>query len=340
MTINLILYQGDKWILGKFADRLSYELKLQGHTTFISKSPLKDVDVNHHIIYYDVTELGGGINTLMVTHIDAWYKWKKLKLFETKVDMFICMSSDTQIKMIKSGIRSKKICYINPAHDQHFKYEKIRLGFFSNIYNDGRKLEVELTNAILSIDHSSFTIVVMGLGWENIINKFKSERVDCEWYSEFNQTKYIELIGNIDYLVYTGFDEGSMSFLDAVMANKKTIVTSQGFHLDVFNAITHPIKKIGDIKKILENIYKDHNRKMKSISSLTWENYAKKHSDLWQLLYDNNTNILYKSFNYKDGIKSVNKYKIPGFISSILFTIVYMKHIVSVLFKRSGLLSR
>jgi hypothetical protein len=324
MVINIVLYQGGNWILGKFANKLSDELSLLGHTVSISEKPVNNVDVNHHINYNDVLEKGSGINTVMITHIDTWQKWKKIKSLELKVNMFICMSADTKKRMVRSGIISTKVSYINPAHDHHFEFKKIRLGFFSNIYNDSRKGEKELTKAILSVNHSFFCIVIMGSGWEDVISLFKDKGVQYEWYQEFDEAKYIELIESIDYLVYTGFDEGSMSFLDAVMANKKTIVTSQGFHLDIFNGITHPIAKIRELKKILFLLSENHRKRKNDITNLTWTKYAEKHINLWDYLLGCNTT----KADYNDGVTSLNNFKIPSLITEVFFMVTYIKFLI------------
>ena len=55
-----------------------------------------------------------------------------------------------------------------------------------------------------------------------------------------------------------GMDEGQMGVLDAHAAGVKTIVTSQGYHLDLKNSVTYPFEKFDsllDIFLIILRIY-------------------------------------------------------------------------------------
>ena len=51
MRINIINLDKEGWILTKFAKRMNLQLNELGHTSFLTKSPRTDVDVNHSIIF-------------------------------------------------------------------------------------------------------------------------------------------------------------------------------------------------------------------------------------------------------------------------------------------------
>ena len=58
-----------------------------------------------------------------------------------------------------------------------------------------------------------------------------------------------------DYYFYPGLDEGSLGTLDALAAGVKTIVTNQGFHLDLTNGVTHGFWDYGDSEISSERLY-------------------------------------------------------------------------------------
>ena len=50
-------------------------------------------------------------------------------------------------------------------------------------------------------------------------------------------------MNQIDYLIYLGNDEGSMSFLDALQLGVKTIMIPQGFQKDLKSLLHLNLKK-------------------------------------------------------------------------------------------------
>ncbi len=70
----------------------------------------------------------------------------------------------------------------------------------------------------------------------------------------------------LDYYVYFGHDEGSMGFVDAIAAGVETIVTPQGYHLDVEDGITHPIDTLDDLALTLRRIVEDRRRRVARVS--------------------------------------------------------------------------
>ena len=69
----------------------------------------------------------------------------------------------------------------------------------------------------------------------------------------FGLNLYKKYEEGINYLFW-GFDEGSMGFLDALSAGVETIVTPQGYHLDIPNGITYPCRIISDFEHVLIDI--------------------------------------------------------------------------------------
>ena len=101
-----------------------------------------------------------------------------------------------------------------------------------------------------------------------------------------------ERIPHFDYYLYTGLDEGSLGTLDALAAGVKTIVTSQGFHVDLPYGITHPFWDYKELLGIFEEIQKDRELRINSVKNLSWRTYANRHVLIWKTMLEGRTGEL------------------------------------------------
>ena len=285
MKVRIVCYEDvDAWILGKFARRLRDNLELLGTKADIAKVPDRTADINHHIIYYDYDGEATTTETVMVTHIDMAAKVKMLKHQLKKAAMGICMSYETVEKLTSQGISRSKLCYVNPAHDGVMKPRKVIVGITSKVQATGCKREYLLAHLADRIPPDGFRFKIMGSGWESIVQKLKLSGIEVDYYDCFEYDKYLELIAGLDYYLYLGQDEGSMGFLDALAAGVETIVTPQGFHLDAPGGITFAFNQIEELEKIFLDIWSKKRSLVRSVSSWTWSEYARKHMLIWQYL--------------------------------------------------------
>ena len=98
-----------------------------------------------------------------------------------------------------------------------------------------------------------------------------------------------------------------MGFLDALAAGVETIVTPQGFHMDLKDGITYPCKTVKEFAEALLELQRKRERLIKLVEPLTWENYAKKHIEIWECLLKRKPfRELYRNQHlYDDGIFSM-----------------------------------
>jgi hypothetical protein len=305
MRVRIVCYEDvDKWILGKFAVKLSQELRLLGVSVDISKKPDPSADVNHHIIYVDYDEKNTtSLDTIMITHIDDIRKLNQVRRQLEVAKAGICMSNSTMIDLVSAGLPSEKLCYINPAHDNIIIPRRIILGITSKVQPDGCKREDFLLKLSKVISPKDFAFKIMGAGWESIIDKLVERGFIIEYHNQFDAEKYKIFFSNLDYYLYFGMDEGSMGFIDALNAGVKTIVTPQGYHLDAQNGITHAFIDFKDLVKIFAKIAQERNMMINAVSQWTWRDYAIKHFELWQYLKNN---FMGESI-YSDGVNSLIK---------------------------------
>jgi hypothetical protein len=87
-----------------------------------------------------------------------------------------------------------------------------------------------------------------------------------------------------DYYLYLGMDEGSLGTLEAVSAGVKTIVTAQGFHLELPGGITHPFVQFEELFNIFQKFELDHRARAEALSAWSWVNYAKEHLGVWEAM--------------------------------------------------------
>lgn len=319
MRVNII-NSDSGWILGKFANKLQAELENMGITAKIGAGRDDSADINHHVMFDFVNFRKHPHDTFMIAHVDQNWHMRLLKDRLEKCGMGICMSEDTMNKIVTYGLPRNKLCYINPAHDCVMKPRKYLIGITHRCHGeiDYRKRETMLLDIVKNIDKDYFKFVIMGDGWDDIVTDMRSLGVETVYYNRFEYDKYVEIMQSLDYYLFFGMDEGSMGYLDALAAGIETIVTPQGFHLDAKNGITYPCEVIKDYIKVFDEICQRRKRLVASVEDWTWENFAKKHVEVWHyMLGDCSRDELYQNRGfYKDGIFSVlpEDYSVHSFL--------------------------
>jgi hypothetical protein len=299
MKIAIICNENQQsWIIGKFAEKLKENCLNLGHECDILNKPNSNFDINHHVYYRSYSECKNTLSTFMITHVDTNKKYIQLQKSLKKANLGICMSLDTTLDLLNRGFKKNKITYIHPAHDSNYNFKKTRLGIFSNIYDDKRKNEDWLRELTDLISNEIFEFVFIGSGWENIAKNLKGKNFSVEHY-EFSRENYDIQISKTDYWLYLGFDEGSMSFLDAIQLGSKIICSAQGFQKDLIEAIDHPFKTKLEFFEILKKINLQQLSKQNLGKDLSWINYTKKHIEIWNYLLSGNNDI---NEPFKDGI--------------------------------------
>ena len=172
---------------------------------------------------------------------------------------------------------------------------------------DLRKRADSLLDVLEGVDASYFRFVIMGSGWDRIVERMRESGFEVEYYPEFIYDTYSVLMQQIDYYLYMGFDEGAMGYLDALAAGAGTIVTPQGFHLDVDCPIDYPCSTVKQFREAFLDLQEKRKRKTDAVKEWNWRNYAVKHLEIWEyLLARKPLKELYKNqLIYEDGIFSM-----------------------------------
>lgn len=306
IKINIVC-QEQAWIYKKFADKLAEYLSDDSLEIMVSSESRKDVDINHHIPC--LKYIPHPNDTLMITHIDDYKKVLILKKQLECAQMGICMSKETVDKLVGYGIPRKKLCYINPAQDNIISPQKYKIGITHRCYDqyDLRKRTEAILEIVEDIDSQYFHFMIMGSGWDEIVQKLQNMGFEVTYYNDFIYEKYVNLMNEIDYYLFIGMDEGSMGYLDALAAGAGTIVTPQGFHLDVDCEIDYPCITVKQFRNAFLDLQNKRKRKVEAIKEWTWSSYANKHLEIWDyILRRKDLKTIYKNqMRYEDGIFSV-----------------------------------
>lgn len=295
------------WIFSKFAEKMKEQLERKGIRAEIANCVDPKADINHHIAFHIYEPIMDCADTLMITHIDSINKVNLLRHQLQTARMGICMSRETMNVLASYGIAREKLCYINPAQDGVIKPKKYTLGVTHKSHSeiDKRKREAALLNICEALEPSYFCFKIMGAGWDRIVEKIRNLGFEVEYYSEFDYDVYTKLIPSLDYYLYWGFDEGSMGYLDALAAGVETIVTPQGYHLDVKDGITYPCRIIADFIDVLLDLQNKRKRRVELVKDWTWSNYVDKHLEVWKYILGCDETIYDNKHIYEDGIFSV-----------------------------------
>lgn len=284
-----IVCTDESWILGKFARKLQEELGRMGQLADIADEEDPAADVNHYVYYASLAKVYNDhrtVRTAMVTHVDCTLKTDMIRFQTHNRVLCICMSAETVNRLSAQGVARDWLCYVNPAQDGDVEPGKIVLGITNRCYGgfDFRKRDTLILEVCRELEPRFFMLKIMGSGWEQIVSQIRQMGFEVEYYPDFERDIYRKLMPSLDYWIYYGFDEGAMGYLDALAAGVQTICTPQGYHLDTDHGLTYPCSTIADFVRTLRDIQEEKRRITDAVKDWTWENFARKHLEIWQYL--------------------------------------------------------
>jgi hypothetical protein len=294
MRINLLLNPANQsWIIQKITDQLASHLQMLGAQVIISNTVDASSDVVHHMSWAFANMRTVQPSTMLVTHLDDPYKFKEvLNTLSSNVRVGICMSSDTMQQVIDAGAKPSSTYFIRPAHDGVIKPRRIVIGITSRVYPDGRKREAMLKQLAHNMRLDDFEFRIFGNGWEDTNSHLAQAGAEVTYFGETDDFRkdYDTLVTEIpkfDYYLYLGMDEGSLGTLDALCAGIPTIITPQGFHIDIAHGITHSVLTQKDLETVFTAISQERKLRTSGVADLTWATFAQKHLEVWDSLISN-----------------------------------------------------
>jgi hypothetical protein len=153
-------------------------------------------------------------------------------------------------------------------------------------YPDGRKNEQWAIDFIRQFPPAMIKVNIMGSGWGDHVSSLCSAGFVVDYREQFEKSGYRELLRVSDYLLVTGFDEGALSVLDAILYDVVPIVTAQGYHLEqpmaakMFLYATY--EQLMDTAQKIIGSFIEQNAMSSKLTD--WDGFALKHYELWKKL--------------------------------------------------------
>jgi hypothetical protein len=289
LNVHLILHPDNQgWVIEKFALKLKEYLPATGVNVTLSERQRPEVDLNHWMSYAFANEPQHTRATMFITHIDDPYKVALIRTeLASGIDLGICMSRHSMQQLIELGAPQQSLCAILPAHDGLPVPRRICIGIATRLYADGRKREKFLVRLCRRMSLESFRFEIFGSGWESVIEELRSAGAEVGYFPgtpdyRADYQLLLQHLYGFDYYLYTGMDEGSLGTLDAIAAGVPTIVTAQGFHLDLADAITHFFVDYEELEAIFRRLRRERAARLAAAARLTWPLYAQRHADIWR----------------------------------------------------------
>jgi hypothetical protein len=283
MRINLLCYEpAGGWILFDYAEKLANSLQAHVDEVSLSSTQLAGYDVTLHINYWGLRQiLVPGLHCTMVTHIDTAEKFALVKAQAEAGVWGYCVSEETTRRLnTLTGIG--RFCGFSPPAMIEAEPKRIRIMIAGRLYVDNRKNESWAIDFFKQFLPESLTVCIMGAGWDGPVGELLGLGYSVEWHEAFMQDSYRELLKTADYLLVTGFDEGALSTLDAILYGVTPIVTAQGYHLEQ-NAPMFTFSNHQQLMQIAQNLKKSISEVNLLRKSMTdWDGFAKKHCAHWQ----------------------------------------------------------
>ena len=235
--------ENENWIISKIVNRISQEFRQMGHVVDISSKHQDGYDFVFWSLFrqvpIDYVPQSVASDFFLITHVDDSKKLHLCKQLIKNGLNPICMSKDSAQKISNLLGLNHTIPSVNIGSDlAPDSVPKMKIIMSSIVYPDGRKNESWLADGLPSAVIENVEFHFLGRGWEQVVQQIQSRGGEAIFEKNDNLAREtyeasLERFRSADLLIYTGFDEGSLSVLDAHLLGKDLLVSSQGFHLDL-----------------------------------------------------------------------------------------------------------
>lgn len=266
-----IIYPEDGWILEKMAKELFTRIPDTRAVPFTTPGLYDanglidddDVDLNYYINYALFTRKSKNTDAAWFTHPLSDGKFHELA---KHVDLAICNCEKYRLELSEQGSNAVTII---PGISHSFR-PKLTVGFIGRFSNYGERKGENLLKLVSDLNFVELRST-NGLITENDLPDFYNQ-LDC-------------------VLITSKVEGGPMCLLEGLAMGKPVIcppdVGLAGSFLD--QIIPYQNGDFHSLRNVLTNLYKDKDSRYQSVSEYTWENWAEKHSLVFQALLRNHT---------------------------------------------------
>lgn len=285
MRVNLLSYEpAGGWILYDYAAKLAAHLAPHVDAVALVHAQSPGADVTLHVNYAGLRQLQvPGLHCSMVTHIDSAEKFALVRAQAQAGVWGLCMSDDTT-RRLNTLTGSARFANFAPPAMTGAEHKRLRVLFSGRLYDDGRKNEAWVIDFCRAFAPADLQLRVMGAGWEARLAELAHDGYAVEHAPDFDRARYTDWLRDADHLLYTGFDEGALSTLDALLWGVVPIVTAQGYHLEqageILSYSTHA--QLMAIAAQLQQQVQATNAMRQRLTD--WDGFARRHVALWRQL--------------------------------------------------------
>ncbi len=282
MKVNLLCYEPEKgWILWDYAEKLAQHLAGLVEQVGISPRQLPGHDVTYHINYAGMAKVAAsGVHTTMVTHIDEPAKLNLVTAQARGGIHGICMSEHTA-RMLRQFTGENRFSSLLVPTMLPQRQRRTRVLVSSRVYPDGRKNERWVQEFCRQFDPANLLLRIMGAGWDAIVRELEEAGYRIEYLAGFDKSLNSRWLEDTDYVLYTGFDEGALSVLDALAYGVTPIATAQGFHLELPGKM-RLFSTRAQLLEIARDIEAERIEMDQVMARLhDWDGYARKMVEIW-----------------------------------------------------------
>jgi hypothetical protein len=280
------------WIIEKMANRLAVLTGQFGCIADVAPEPEPHADLNHWMSYAFANVTHATPTSMLITHLDDPYKVALVRgELSDGVGVGICLSSHSRDMLIGEGFAPQSLAFVVPGHDFAPTPRRIVIGLTTRLYPDGRKREAMLLRLAQAMRLDAFRFEIFGKGWADVIPYLDAAGAEIfyrpgsdDYVADYGEM--IDHVASFDYYLYLGRDEGSLGTLDALAAGVKTIVTPQGFHVDLPHGITHAVWDDKELLEVFRMIARERQQRLDAVAAFSWDHYARAHALIWRAIVE------------------------------------------------------
>jgi len=253
--------------------------------------PNEDADLNFHIPYHSFARYrGDGLNAIAYTHCNPPDAGNLLDACN-RADLITCMSFAGRRELVDLGADPRKLHVIYSATDQ-FQFRRRNILVAGFVQPNGRKREGLLLDLAWNYDLSPFHFVIVGGGWEPVVNALRIAGVSVEWVDAVDDEGMKEIYRHTDLLLVTGYVEGGpLPLLEALASGLRVISPPFGYAADILDARYH-YSTFAELTQRLDEYIGESVQYHQFLRGWTWRDYAAEHALIFGRLLGESTELV------------------------------------------------
>ena len=284
LFVNIVTVSSG-WILQKIAERIMVtgNLLFEDARFFLSHSPVNQKDViNFYIDVYNCYR--GKTKGIDVGFLNAFHEGFDPRT-AMSLDFIVFQNSVYQKEMAKLGYPEERtMVFPGIVEIERFPLRKIRIGIFQRGSHMDKGYEF-MYNLPKFIDLRNFKFIFCGRDWDGVVELYKSNGIEVEYYRSEDYDKYVKLYEHIDYLLVPsiGPEGGPIAVLEALSQGIPVISSAVGIACrDVEVDYKYRPGDYSELINILKKIEAERINRRKRVSEMNYKTFVRRIVDIFR----------------------------------------------------------